>query len=278
MAWPGHCLYGSGNRRSDTHGPMIHPLRQTKFPEEHPDPIISYVGTEPAGSVTRPHAHGRAQLFHILRGSVTVATQGGSFVVPPERAIFIPPGVLHHSSYHTETEVRFLYMRPEGLPAMPEEPFVVQVTALLRELILAFMACAPDYDADDATGRLAAVLVDQIATSHVAPLHLPIPEEPRLREAIRPLIDDPAAGLSAADLAGRANLSLRSFERHFPAATGLSFRAWRRQAKLMKAVEWLSQGMAVGEVSDRLGYEGPSAFVATFKKSFGVTPGRYFSR
>ena len=44
----------------------------------------------------------------------------------------------------------------------------------------------------------------------------------------------------------------------------------------MKAVEWLSLGASVGEVADRLGYEGPSAFVAGFRKAFGVTPGRYF--
>jgi AraC-like DNA-binding protein len=42
-------------------------------------------------------------------------------------------------------------------------------------------------------------------------------------------------------------------------------------------VEWLSLGVPVGEVSDRLGYEGPSAFVAGFRKAFGVTPGRYFA-
>jgi AraC-like DNA-binding protein len=257
---------------------MIHPARLERLPEEHPDPIISYVGQESAGAVTVPHAHGRAQLFHILRGSVSVVTQAGTFVVPPERAIFIPPNITHSSTYHTDTDVRFLYIRPEGLPTMAETPFVVQVTPLLRELILAFMGCAPDYAADDATGRLAAVLVDQIAASHVAPLHLPMPEDARLRTALAPLIADPASGLSAAELAARANLSLRSFERHFSGETGLTFRAWRRQAKLMKAVEWLSQGMAVGEISDRLGYEGPSAFVATFKKTFGVTPGRYFRK
>ncbi|SDU24961.1 helix-turn-helix transcriptional regulator [Stappia sp. ES.058] len=255
---------------------MIHPLRLEKFPEDHPDPIISYVGRETAGAVTVPHAHARAQLFHILRGSVTVVTQAGTFVVPPERAIFIPPDITHNSTYHTDTDVRFLYMRPDGLPPMPDAPFVVQVTPLLRELILAFMSRAPDYAADDATGRLAGVLVDQIATSHVAPLHLPMPEDARLRAALAPLIADPAAEVTAAALARRANLSLRSFERHFSSQTGLTFRAWRRQAKLMKAVEWLSQGAAVGEISDQLGYEGPSAFIATFKKAFGVTPGRYF--
>lgn len=256
---------------------MIHPARLRKLPEEHPDPIISYVGTEGAGTVTTPHAHARAQLFHIQRGAVTVTTQAGSFVVPPERAIFIPPGVTHSSTYHTETEVRFLYMRVEGLPALPGAPFVVQVTALLRELILAFMKAAPDYVGNGPTARLAAVLVDQISASRVAPLHLPMPEAERLRAALAPLVEDPAAGLSVGDLAARASLSLRSFERHFSSETGLTFRAWRQQAKLMKAVEWLGQGLPVGEVSDRLGYEGPSAFVATFKKAFGVTPGRYFA-
>jgi AraC-like DNA-binding protein len=255
---------------------MIHPQRQERFPEEHPDPIISFVGQEAAGAVTQPHSHGRAQLFHITKGSVTVLTQEGSFVVPPERAIFIPPGITHNSTYHTETEVRFLYMRPERLPAMPDRPFVVQVTPLLRELILGFMRTAPDYADDGPTARLSAVLVDQIAASRVAPLHLPMPDGERLRAALAPLVDNPAENLSAEDLASRANLSLRTFERHFVAQTGLTFRAWRRQARLMKAVELLAQGLAVGEVADRLGYEGPSAFVATFKKAFGVTPGRYF--
>lgn len=44
----------------------------------------------------------------------------------------------------------------------------------------------------------------------------------------------------------------------------------------MKAVELLALGMPVGEISDQLGYEDPSAFVAGFRRAFGVTPGRYF--
>ena len=78
-------------------------------------------------------------------------------------------------------------------------------------------------------------------------------------------------------MARRAALSQRSFERHFRAETGLSYRAWLRQARLMKAVEWLSFGLSVGDIAHRLGYEGASAFVASFRKAFGVTPGRYFA-
>ncbi|WP_349357576.1 helix-turn-helix transcriptional regulator [Stappia sp.] len=255
----------------------IHPARQDRLPQDHPDPIISYVGEQAPGTETAPHAHDRAQLFHIQRGSVTVETEAGSFVVPPERAIWLPPGVVHCSTYHTATDIRFLYLRTDGLRALPERPCVVQVTPLLRELILAFMASAPDYGPQTPTARLAAVLVDQIAASQVAPLHLPLPTSERLRAAVAPLVEDPAAPVTVEALALRAHLSLRSFERHFSAETGLTLRVWRRQARLMKAVEWLSQGTAVGEIADRLGYEGPSAFVASFKAAFGVTPGRYFS-
>jgi AraC-like DNA-binding protein len=35
--------------------------------------------------------------------------------------------------------------------------------------------------------------------------------------------------------------------------------------------------LPVGEIADRLGYEQPSAFVASFRKAFGVTPAKYFS-
>ncbi|MCA1298858.1 AraC family transcriptional regulator [Stappia indica] len=255
----------------------IHPLRYGPQPEDHPDPIISFVGEQARGSETTPHSHDRAQLFHIQRGSVTVQTQEGSFVVPPERAIWLPPGVVHCSTYHTATDIRFLYIRTEDFGSLPGRTSVVHVTPLLRELISAFMASAPDYAKGSATARLAHVLVDQIAGSRAVPLHLPLPQTERLRAAVAPLAEDPAREVAVEELAARAHLSLRSFERHFSRETGLTFRAWRRQAKLMKAVEWLSQGTAVGEISDRLGYEGPSAFVATFKKAFGVTPGRYFA-
>jgi AraC-like DNA-binding protein len=94
---------------------------------------------------------------------------------------------------------------------------------------------------------------------------------------VRELADDPGQTADLAEIARRSALSERSFERHFQSETGLSFRAWRQQARLMKAVEWLSLGVPVGEIADRLGYEQPSAFIAGFRKAFGVTPAKYFS-
>ena len=62
------------------------------------------------------------------------------------------------------------------------------------------------------------------------------------------------------------------------AETGLSLRSFRRQAKLIKALELLSARMPVSRISDRLGFGEPSAFIAMFRAAYGVTPGRYLTQ
>lgn len=246
-------------------------------PDDHPAQVISYAGEQEKDSRNAPHCHWRAQLFHLVSGAVTVETAHGSFVVPPERALWMPSGITHGSTYHQHSILRYLYFRPEAVAHLPAVPSVIRLSPLLRELIAAFMAFPHDEAADGPAGRLAAVILDQLAAERAAPLHLPMPTSERLRRAVVEVAGDPARGDTLAEVARRAALSDRSFERHFHAETGLSYRAWLRQARLMRAVEWLSLGASVGDVSHRLGYEGASAFVASFRKAFGTTPGRYFA-
>lgn len=246
-------------------------------PDDHPAPVLAYAGEQAKGYRNAPHSHDRAQLFHIVSGSVTVATDHGAFVVPPERALLMPAGVTHSTVYHQPTALRYLYFRPEAAPHLPAAPSVIRLSRLLRELIEAFMAYPVDAAASGPAGRIAAVILDQLAAERAAPLHLPMPKSDRLRLAVMPIAEDPARPEGLAETARGAALSIRSFERRFREETGMNFRAWRRQARLMKAVEWLSLGLSVGEVADRLGYEGASAFIAGFKRAFGVTPGRYFA-
>jgi AraC-like DNA-binding protein len=154
---------------------------------------------------------------------------------------------------------------------------VIRLSPLLREFVLAFLAYPPEEATTPTAARLIAVVLDQLAAEPAAPLHLPMPASARLRDAVSAAMADPAHPLCLSEAAHRAALSERSFERHFSAETGLAYRAWLRQARLMKAVEWLSLGMQVNEIADRPGPEGPSAFVATFRKAFSVSPGRDFS-
>lgn len=256
---------------------MIHPSLYASPHDEDPAPVVAFAGEADKDDRGSAHSHVRHQLFHLVSGSVTVETEMGSFVVPPERALWMPSDVMHATRYHQRTSLRFLYFRPEVVRDAPRAPSVIRISPLLRELILAFMAYPRDAENAGPAARIASVILDQIATEPAAPLHLPMPVSDRLRRAVTDLVADPANAVSLENVARRAALSQRSFERHFRAETGLSYRAWLRQARLMKAVEWLSFGESVGDIAHRLGYEGTSAFVASFRKAFGVTPGRYFA-
>ena len=107
-------------------------------------------------------------------------------------------------------------------------------------------------------------------------LHLPMPQSERLRALARELREDPADPRGLDALAKIAAVSGRTLERRFRDETGLTLRAWRRQAKLLKALELLADRQPVGLVAERLGYETTSAFIAMFRSAFGQSPGRYF--
>jgi AraC-like DNA-binding protein len=256
---------------------LVHPDLSLGETEDYPASIVGFFGDVEKGVQFAAHSHRRAQLFHIVSGSLTLETERGTFVVPPERAVWIPSDLPHTVTYLQRSSLRYLFFRPEAVPRLPSDASVVRLSPLLRELIQTFM----EYSRNDAIGgpakRIADMIIDQLEALPVLPLYLPMPTSARIRRAVRALADDPGHAIDLSTLAREAALSERSFERHFQSETGLSFRAWRQQARLMKAVEWLSLGLAVGDIADRLGYEQPSAFVASFRKAFGVTPSKYFS-
>ncbi len=56
----------------------------------------------------------------------------------------------------------------------------------------------------------------------------------------------------------------------------MTFRAWRRQLRFICAIERLARREPVTTVALNLGYSSVSTFIESFRKTFGVTPYRYF--
>ncbi len=52
--------------------------------------------------------------------------------------------------------------------------------------------------------------------------------------------------------------------------------AWRRQLRLLHALERLASGESVTTVALALGYDSTSAFISMFRRNLGRTPGSYF--
>lgn len=222
------------------------------------------------------HQHRRAQLLYASRGVMQVYTPDGVWVVPPQRAVWLPPQTKHEVRSPGALSLRNLYFAPEICAGLPASCCVVTVSPLLRELILHAVSLEPLYDESGAAGRLMQVIVDQISVLPVVPLHLPLPEEPRLSAIAQALQSNPADHQSLEDWGRRVGASARTLARLFQSETGYTFGQWRQQVRLLMALEGLAQGRSVAAVAAQLGYEKQSAFIAMFKKALGKTPGRFF--
>ncbi|KZL21373.1 HTH-type transcriptional repressor of iron proteins A [Pseudovibrio axinellae] len=256
----------------------IHEDVYTAPQHDLPQPIVAYAEDRLLGEAGRDHSHIRGQLVHIVQGSVTVFTEEGTFVAPPERALWIPAGMTHKTVYPAKTRFRSLYMKEALLGALPPKPVVIQVTPLLKELIQELMAAPRNYALDGPTARIAGVIMDQLQCLPDAPLQLPMPVNHELLKALcRSITSCPAHLPSLAEASQRTQMSQRTFERRFFDETGWSYRKWCGQAKLFRALELLSAGRSVGDVAHKLGYEGASPFISKFRKAFGTTPGKYFN-
>jgi AraC-like DNA-binding protein len=258
----------------------------------HADPLPSHPGNlddplrpiaplaiDYQGASLRPwHHHRRGQLLYADEGVMQVSTAAGTWVVAPEQAVWVPPGVEHQVGHRTGIAMRTLYVDVTVAQELPGECCVVAIPPLLRQLILRAMETGLDYAPDGAGARLMAVLLDELRALQPEPLHLPHPRDARLIKITEALLADPADGRALADWARQAGASERTLARLFVKETGMTFGAWRERLRLTSAVARLAEGEAVTAVAYDLGYQSPSAFIAMFRRSLGDTPGRYLKK
>jgi AraC-like DNA-binding protein/quercetin dioxygenase-like cupin family protein len=232
--------------------------------------------TYPNGFHQPPHSHDWPQLVYAASGVLTVSTAAGAWVVPPQRAVWVPAGTRHQLDTTGETALRTLYLHPRVAPALAASCAVVHITPLVRELVLHIVAAGPLESDRPEHARLLAVLIDQLKTLDQAPLSVPLPRDPRARRVAERVLARASQADTLDELAVGSGASARTLERLFRAETGLPFGRWRQQARLLGALRLLGEGLAVTAVAARVGYRSPSAFVAMFTRALGRSPGRYF--
>lgn len=221
------------------------------------------------------HTHPWAQLVYAASGTMRVATPDAAWLVPPTRAIWVPGGTPHEILMRGTVAMRTLYLAPAGPPPALAACRAIEVAPLLRELILHIVKIRM-LDVDDpGHARLEGLLVDLLAAGETAPLELPLPTDARARTFADRVLAEPGAATSLTEMALGSGASLRTLQRLFLAETSLSLDAWRGRARMQQAVVSLSAGAPVTEAALDAGYQSPSAFIAAFKRAFGVTPARW---
>jgi AraC-like DNA-binding protein/mannose-6-phosphate isomerase-like protein (cupin superfamily) len=222
------------------------------------------------------HMHREAQLVYAARGTMQVTTPKGRWLVPPDRAVWVPARLEHSIDVVADIEMRTLYFdlawlaredRSESLDA----EFVVRVSRLLHEAILALFDGGGNADR---TGLLVRLAILELHHAEDSATFIPLPQEPRCRRAADIVLGDPTGAHEIETLARAVGTSARTLSRLFSAQTQLSFKSWCQRARIAAAIERLSTdaNVSVKQIASDLGYASFPAFSHAFRQVTGKTP------
>ena len=240
-----------------------------------------YRSIKPRSMAMPTHTHDEAQLTFAASGMVQVHTDEGRWLVPPQLAVWVPAGVSHRVEALTDAELWMVHWQQSALlawapPVLRERgAFALHIAPLLRALLeVAFTA---DLAADKAELVVRLMLHELMQTAD-APTFLPWPISPLGRRLADLAFKDQQNRLSLSELACRAATSVRSASRVFPAETGLTFKAWRQRARIVRAIDRLSRGEAIARVSAQSGFASAAAFSSAFRQVTAMAPTEFLDR
>lgn len=279
------------------------PAEAERFAPDAAHPVRVRARRLAAATRILPHSHPWAQGAFSATGVLRVTADRHTYIVPPSRAVWIPPGVEHVVTVVEDADLRTLYLHqsapphPVGprpldgtttttAPTAPPTPAtpdwrrcrVLEVSPLLRELVheLAHELAATRAGATraQALGRL---VEDELHRARPVPLGVGLPADKRLRALCEAVLDDPARHATLAGWAGEAGASVRTVARLFRQELGTTFAEWRQQVLLAKALSLAARKRPMAHIAAELGYASPSAFTAMVRRSVGLPPSRFFS-
>ena len=211
---------------------------------------------------------------------VQVHTEGGIWLVPPQLAAWVPAGVRHRLEIMTDAELWMVHWQPaavraSGLGAALDRAFALRVTPLLRSLLEEAVSVDPASTKAEAIVRL---MLHELTAMPDAPTFLPLPTSPAGRRVADLVIADHRNLLDLQELALRAATSVRTASRLFPAETGLTLKAWRQRARIVRAMDRLARGDAPAAVARYTGFASTAAFSNAFRKVTAMTPTAFLGR
>lgn len=265
---------------------MAHRTPRQTQPLGDSDPFVPTAGRPvrvrarelPADTHLEPHRHDWAQLSYCDLGIMQVSVEAAdamTYIVPPSRAVWIPPGARHAVAAVEDARLRTLYVHAPAAPPGWTAGRVIKVSALLRELIVALHR----QPAAAREAALAQLILDELAQADTQPLGVPLPNpqtgDKRLRALCEAVLRAPGERATLAAWARDTGASERTFARLFRDELGTSFARWRQQVVLAHALPLLARGLPVGQVAAASGYASDSAFSAMFRAAMGQPPSAF---
>lgn len=269
------------------------PLLDPKLYQPHAlRPVRSKMRELDKDTLIMPHRHAWAQLAISTGGVIRVSLPDATYLVPPHRAVWVPPGVEHAVTLVETARLYTLYFLPQAYgggvqaawmdDAAWQQCRVMKASALMRALVVEM-----DTRSDQAEPlmpehlkreeHLSALLCDEIRRAPVIELGVRLPQDKRLKNLCESVIDDPTRHATLEQWALDTGASLRTVARLFRSELGCTFTQWRQQVVLAKAVALAAQRMPIAHIAAELGYT-PSAFSALVRRTVGMTAATFLGQ
>ena len=243
-----------------------------------------------ASTRIEPHRHPWAQVAYSAMGVLRVTAERHTYIVPPSRAVWIPPNVEHVVTVVEDAELRTLYLhvpagrvgpaalcKAQGRDADAWQSCrVLDVSPLLREVVQQ-LAALPVGAPPERERLYAALVQDELQRARTLPLGVGLPADKRLLALCEAVLDNPARHATLQGWAGEAKASVRTVARLFRQELDTSFAEWRQQVLLAKALSMAARKRPMAHIAAELGYASASAFSAMVRRSVGVPPSRFFA-
>lgn len=243
--------------------PLSDPIRVLKIDADIPDWELGW------------HQHDYGQLMATVSGLITISTDKGIWVVPPNTAIWIPANT-PHSSVGIGLSTCFIVFTQENL-FNQHDCHVIQVNEFLNALLIRTEKIKAEYTSTPTDTRLMQVLVDEIIHAPQQWQYLPLPSDKRLKMITDSLLQQPDRKTNLAEWAAICCMSERSLTRSFKEETHLSLNDWRRRLHITLALQKMNEGRSITYIANELGYVSDSAFITMFKKAMKSSPKKFYA-
>ncbi|MEB5971020.1 helix-turn-helix transcriptional regulator [Pantoea dispersa] len=229
------------------------------------------------GETDPPHHHLEGQLLYATRGVMLVETENNRWVIPPQRALWLPPLQIHSYNLLSHTDLRAVYFSGSLIAectnfAKSDQVHVITATPLVKELITGLFS---DHYNRPSQRKMALLLLEILSEAPSLTAELPMPRDERLFSAARELMVNHRWEIPLSDLAFIASMSERTFSRWFIKDTGFSFRTWKQRARIYASLDLLANNIPIKQIAYKLGFSCPAAYTAAFRSILNATPRDY---
>lgn len=223
----------------------------------------------------------RHLMVYGIEGLFQLDTDEATWRLPPSRVAWIPAG--HHVTASTIKPVRCIsiFFETDFAAFAPAGCQVFSATLLVREMIKHSLRWSGDRKPDNLNAdRFFLTLIDlcheQMQISDL--FTLPKARSPEIKRVLQYTTENLSTDLNLEDVANLISVSPRTLTRHLQVEIHMTWGQYLKQLRMLKAMDYLAEGMTVTETALEVGYGNISAFSTAFSNFTELTPTQYKSQ